>query len=164
MSNSCYSGIYMKAFTQYLGQFLQEAGFTSKANTWYFEENEVLKVVNLQRSTNSSMFYVNLCLVPNGMSVEEMPTPQEHKCPIRIRLTRALPDEKEEIEKLLDFENEDSTDSEERAKMIANYILSFMGKITSLNELKQAIQDNSLRGGAITLSAYAYLGISPSNN
>ena len=83
------------------------AGFRKKGSCWYRQLSDILQLIDLQKSSYGKQFYINIACVPRGMQPEGMPFPQEHKCPIRIRLTSAFPAQRERVDKSLDLENGD---------------------------------------------------------
>ena len=93
-----------KALELALGGHLCPRGFKKKETAWYCKSAGMLQIVELQKSSFGLQFYLNLCWVPDGMEVEGMPTPNAHKCPIRIRLTALFPEQRDEIEKVFDLE------------------------------------------------------------
>lgn len=112
-------------------------------------------------------FYVNLCCVPVGMEVEGMPTPKEHKCPIRVRLTSAFPEQKEEIEKAFDLEASSISQSdraEQVARLANDLVLPFMACMKDAPSLRQAIEQGRFKNAWVNLAARRHLGIIESNN
>jgi hypothetical protein len=141
---------------------LRAQRFKKKASTWYRQAEGALQVVDLQKSSYGMQFYVNLCCVPAGMEVEGMPTPKEHKCPIRIRLTSAFPDQEKEIDKTFDLEANDISDMV-RAERVARYInelaLPFVAYTKDAFSLREAIVEGRFKGAGINLAAKRHLGI-----
>ena len=151
-----------KTLESSLGTYLVDNGFRKKASSWYRQAEEVLQVVNLQKSNYGLQFYLNLCCVPAGMDVEGMPTPKQHKCPIRIRLTAAFPEQRDEIEEILDLERTSITDSmreQQIAQLTREKILPFLDHMKNTISLRQAIEQGMFNRGAVNLAAQKHLAI-----
>lgn len=137
-------------------------GFKKKASSWYRPGEEVLQMVNLQRSLYGCQYYVNLCFVPVGMDVEGMPTPKMHKCPIQIRLTEAFPEQKVEIESVFDLESSRISEAERKERIVGfthELILPFLDCMMGLSALRHAIGQREFKGASINLAARRHLGV-----
>lgn len=144
------------------GGSLVAAGFKKKGSAWYRQAEDALQIVDLQRSSYGPQFFVNLCCVPSGMAVEGMPTPKEHKCPVRIRLTAAFPKDHADIESVFDLDSHAFSDEvrAERLRELASHsVLSFMTHMRSSSALREAISIGAFKGGAVNLAARQHLGL-----
>ena len=144
------------------GGQLSIEGFKKKSSSWYRHAAGVLQLVNLQRSSFGMQFYVNLCFVPDGMEVEGMPTPKEHKCPIRIRLTSAFPEQREMIETLFDLEGSNIGDAErleKLARLTSELILPFLASARDLPSLRQTLTKGAFDKGLVEVAARRHLGV-----
>lgn len=151
-----------KSLESVFGAQLSAQCFKKKASTWYRQAEGALQVVDLQKSSYGMQFYVNLCCVPVGMEVEGMPTPKEHKCPIRVRLTSAFPEQKEEIEKAFDLEAGsigESERTEQVARIVNELVLPFMACMKDVPSLQQAIEQGRFKNAWVNLTAQTHLGI-----
>ena len=102
--------------------------------------------------------------------VEGMPTPKEHKCPIRIRLTSAMPERRKDIDALFDLEQPHLSDSQRTLgiqNVISRLLIDFVDSVQSNDDLKIAIEANAFSLGAVNLAARKHLEIgaepSPAN-
>jgi hypothetical protein len=68
---------------------LAKAGFHRRSSTWYLDEGEIIKVVNLQKSSYSNTYYVNLCIYIKALG-SAVKNPKEDECHIRTRLDSTL--------------------------------------------------------------------------
>ena len=138
-------------------------GFTKKSpDYWYRVGVGVVQVINLQKSAYGMQFYVNLCCVPEGFEVPDMPTPKESQCPIRIRLTAVHPEQRKRIESLLDLENSSFEDAEREQgvnALVTELIVPFFADVQTVEALKSAITSNKLDEGAVMFAVRKYLGI-----
>ena len=142
---------------------LSAFGFTKKSpDYWYRVGVGVVQVINLQKSAYGMQFYVNLCCVPEGFEVPDIPIPKESQCPIRIRLTAVHPEQRKRIESLLDLENSSFEDAEREQgvnALVTELIVPFFADVQSVEALKSAITSNKLDEGAVTFAVKKYLGI-----
>ena len=151
-----------KSLETVLNNKLVPNGFKKKASAWYRQVNGMLQVVDLQKSAYGLQFFLNLCCVPAGMEVEGMPTPKEHKCPIRIRLTAAYPEQRTQIEESLDLERTGLADSMRQAALggiLEELVLPFCNNFTSVEVLRDAIQRGLFKRGAINGAAQGHLNL-----
>jgi hypothetical protein len=75
-------------------KFAAGAGFVKKSGSWYRASDEVITVLNLQKSQYGLSCYVNIAFCLRALGAETFP--QEQKCHIRFRLEILLPDREEE--------------------------------------------------------------------
>jgi len=153
-----------KSLESLVGNELQAAGFKKKGSSWYFQSAGGLLVLDLQKSKYGAQFYVNLCCVPAGMNVQGMPTPKEHKCPIRIRLASAFPKKEREIEETFDLEDASLQDSARAGRitsLVYNLVLPFFENMKSLASLKDAIKKGVFDSGMVDLEVKRHLGVTP---
>ena len=66
-----------------LADALGPAGFTRKSGSWFRRSDEVIEVVNLQRSQWGEPYYLNYALWLRALG--ELPFPGEHTCHVRWR-------------------------------------------------------------------------------
>jgi hypothetical protein len=152
-----------KSLESLLDAQLITQGFRKKASSWYRQAEGALQVVDLQKSSYGMQFYVNLCCVPIGMEVEGMPTPKEHKCPVRIRLTSAFPDQREKIEKVFDLDAVNIPDSEREEWVVSfarEFILPFLDYMKDAPSLRRAIEQGRFKQAWVNLTAQKHLGVS----
>ncbi|HEY3148581.1 MAG TPA: DUF4304 domain-containing protein [Dongiaceae bacterium] len=140
---------------------LSSHGFKKKRSTWYRQATDALQGVDLQKSTYGGQFYVNLCFVPAGMVVEGMPTPKEHKCPVRIRLDSAFPESKKRIEELFDLERmvAEAQRTTGIQDIFGRLLIPFLDQLYAPSDFRTAIERGVFRGGAVTIAARQHFGI-----
>ena len=80
----------IKLLKAIINELFSEAGFEKKSNNWYWANNEVILVVNLQKSIYGMKFYLNFGIALKELGIEECP--KEHKCHIRFRLSSIIPE------------------------------------------------------------------------
>jgi hypothetical protein len=151
-----------KQLERALNHELSKYGFSKRGPTWYRESNETIQVVDLQKSTYGAQFFVNLGCAPKAMKLEGMPKPKEHKCPIRIRLTGAFPEERSWLEKVFDLDNEETGDAERVANIavvVERQIAAFLKHFESAATLRCAVVQGILRKGMVTGAVKEFLGI-----
>jgi len=84
--------------------FGQEAGFEKHSGSWYRRTDEVILVLNLQKSQYSPSYYLNQGFWLRVLGDERFP--KEEKCHIRVRLGSLLPHIAKDLEQLLDLRYE----------------------------------------------------------
>jgi Domain of unknown function (DUF4304) len=149
-----------------LGDVLQPIGFKKKGGAWYRSSSEVLQGVELQKSSYGGQFFVNLFFVPEGHLVDGMPTPKEHKCPIRIRLSAALSDRGGRVDELFDLERSALGDSDRAIgirELLQKDLLPWLAELQSTEGLKAGIVRGDFKRGAVNLAVQRLLGIAPSS-
>lgn len=145
-----------------LGAELASHGFNRKSSSWYREAEGGLQVVDLQKSSYGLQFYLNLCCVPAGMAVEGMPTPKEHKCPIRIRLTAAFQEHRDDIEAAFDLDRTSLSEAQRQGsvvRIVREWLLPFFDQIVCARELRRAIEQGVFKRGVVSLEAQRHLGL-----
>lgn len=122
----------------------------------------MLQIVDLQKSNFGDKFYVNVCGVPAGMPVDGLPMPKEHQCPIRIRLSSALPEHRSIVEAAFDLESDlfdDGRREEVIQDVVARLMLPFLAKWDGINSLALAIKEGAFDSGLVSKYALEHLGI-----
>jgi hypothetical protein len=67
---------------------LKNAGFRKKVRTWWRQVDEVIQVVNLQKSPYGERLYVNLGIYVTRLGSES--SPAENRCHVQARLDRVV--------------------------------------------------------------------------
>jgi len=151
-----------RKFEFLIDYILRSNNFRKKADTWYRKGGDSLHVFNMQKSSYGNQYYINLCLAPNGMEIEGLPTPKENKCPIRARLAVLLSeDEKLYTDRLLNLEDATLPDMEREAeftKILSAKVIPFFDEIESIG-LKKAINQGCLKKFLVSMTAKQYLGV-----
>ncbi|MDV6330446.1 DUF4304 domain-containing protein [Asticcacaulis sp. 201] len=151
-----------KALEKMTDKYLSPYGMQKKSTSWYKETNDVLQIVNLQKSEFSNKFYLNIGLLPFGIAVYGMPRPKEHKFPIRIRMSALYPGTAALLENVLDLEYGVLSDSDREAKfseIITRQLLPFLTEVSSKSDIKHAAIEGRFSGGLVNLMAKKQLGL-----
>ncbi len=116
--------------------FLKKCKFRKKGKTWYKDYEEVIFVLNLQKSSWGNQFYLNAGIAVKSLYLEEFP--KERLCQIRFRLPGSFSTTNDkELASTLDMDNEKYSDVE-RANLIENEIL------TTLNFVDKTLSSKML--------------------
>jgi hypothetical protein len=95
-----------------------------------------VQVVNLQRSSWSPLYYLNVGLWL--LALGDNDHPKEHQCHVRARLEDLLPGKAPDIECLLDLEN--TLDELERAQrleaVLRLHLIPLLDRVQSVRDLK----------------------------
>jgi hypothetical protein len=139
---------------------MKENEFQKKGDSWYFENNDCIFVVNIQKSNWGGQNYINLGILLKEL--DKIPEPKEYQCHIRVRLDQIMRKTAFDFNKVLDLEN-NTISSEDRSDIIKTafkeQILPFFKKMESLNEIKSTLQSNEYPDLIITLRAKKFLHI-----
>jgi hypothetical protein len=109
-----------KLIKEALGAPLKDAGFKKKSDSWYWSNNEVVLLVNLQKSQYGDQYFVNCGVALKSLGAAEFP--KEHHCHLRFRLTAVVSEEEsKEIESVFDLENE-SLSEQQRKKDVSRLV------------------------------------------
>lgn len=138
---------------------LKEFGFLKKSNNWYWSNEEVVLVVNLQKSQYGEQYYVNCGVALNVFSDEKFP--KEHLCDIRFRLSAVVPKEqREECEAAFNLENSSISDAERltiATNFFESYGLSILMSCQSLASIADAYKTEKLPAWTMSRKVADYL-------
>lgn len=143
-------------------KYLSPYGMQKKSTSWYKETNDIIQLVNLQKSEFSNKYYLNIGLLPLGVAVDGMPRPKEHKFPIRIRMSALFPDTATLLENVLDLEYEalPDLDREEKiSEIITRDLLPFLTEMSSQINIKHAVTEGRFSGGLVNVAVKKHLGL-----
>jgi len=136
-----------KLVREALGLPLKNAGFKKKSDSWYWSNDEVVLVVNLQKSQYGDQYYVNCAVALKSLGAIQFP--KEHHCHIRFRLTSIVSDqEREEIGIVFDLENGSVTDqkrTEEISRLIRDIALPILKGCSSRDGIAETYKSGILR-------------------
>jgi hypothetical protein len=115
-------------FTEQLSLF----GFTKHSVGWYYTNNELVIVINLQKSSYERLYFLNVAVWLNKIK-GVCAYPKENICHIRVRAERLFESIPQELNprKLFDF---NESISEEKIESIKLFIYQYLGP--ALNNLK----------------------------
>lgn len=126
----------IKVIDDIMIQIMKEHGFQKKKRNWYFENEEVTLVVNLQQSSWGKQFYINMGVVIKAL--ENLKQPPEYKCHFSTRPEQVTRD----IERgVLNAENTAIPD-EERQRAIREIMLhAVLPRLDKWKTLKGLTED-----------------------
>ncbi|CAI9404243.1 MULTISPECIES: DUF4304 domain-containing protein [Aestuariimicrobium] len=70
--------------------YAKSRGFVKRAGSWYLKREDIILVLNLQKSNYGRQYFLNIGLWLNVLGTEQ--APQEQHCHIRSRLSRIAAD------------------------------------------------------------------------
>ncbi|MDB0572943.1 DUF4304 domain-containing protein [Ralstonia solanacearum] len=150
-SNNLRIMIDSKIIKMALGAPLIEAGFKKKSDSWYFGNDEVVLLVNIQKSQYGDQYYVNCGISVRSLGGVEFP--KEQNCHIRFRLTAIFPEEKrKEFEALFDLESElfsDHQRSEEISRIVKNIVLPILQRCSYREGIVEAVRSGALANAMV---------------
>jgi hypothetical protein len=119
--------------------YMKNAGFSKKGGSWYRTTDDVITVVQLQKSQYGLQYYVNIALWLRPLGAAT--TPKEQMCHIRTRLSRLVENEEAKLDALLNLDVPMA--EEERVEKLTHFLGVHMGPALEAVETL-----NSLRGGS----------------
>ena len=141
-----------------LAAFCKGEGMARRSSSWYRRtSDEVIQVLNLQRSQFSPRYYVNLGFWLLGLGDNEFP--KEFECHVRIRLDAFLRERGDALTGLLDLDAP-VPESERRAQLHAILMTSIQAVLAEgvvLSGLRHLHMKGRVRGEAIRGTALPLL-------
>jgi hypothetical protein len=142
-----------------LAQALEPEGLRRKAGNWYLRAEDVIWVVNLQKSRYGNQYYVNFALWINALGTADLP--KVNLCPIGWRLGAFRTRKEKLLSSLLDIDQR--MPGAERIRALVEFIradsLPVLKKCDSLDGIRQAIKTGSLPEYYLHVAAKRLLGI-----
>ena len=135
-----------------LKDVLGYAGFSRRGDSWFRTTDEVVEVLNLQKSQWGNQYYLNyaLWLLPLG----ETKFPKEERCHVRFRVD-AIVSPGADLVRLLDLDA-DSSDAERRSKLVAvltSELLPFAEACRTLSGLRSLYDAGKLSKAFVHIAA-----------
>ncbi|WDF76661.1 DUF4304 domain-containing protein [Mucilaginibacter sp. KACC 22773] len=140
---------------------LKKLGFQRKSGSWYLNEKEVIKVVNLQKSNYSDLYYVNIGAYFKEIDGKEN-FPKEQQCHIRTRLNSWIVNSQVDYNYLFDLDTLNITEQEFRLqikKCVSDNIIPQLEAIDTKERILKIIDRNPTFLNTIPLKVKAYLGM-----
>ena len=125
------------------------------SGSWYRESEDVISVLNLQKSQYSLSYYVNVGFWIKALGEERFP--KEHKCHVRVRLGDLVPDRTEEVTALLDLVHEFPGRIERLHDLLEGQTKLFLDRASSLDGLRLLRREGRLTEAFILSPAVALL-------
>ena len=134
-----------------LRSVLLDCDFKKKSDSWYWSNDTVVLVVNLQKSQYGPQYYVNCGVALKSLGAVAFP--KEHHCHIRFRLTGVVSDkERMKVESVFDLENSRFSDQERReeiTKLIRTTALPILKGCTSVDGMSEVTKSGKLANAMI---------------
>ncbi len=141
-SNSLALMADLKLLIEALSEPLKKAGFKKRSDSWYWSNDEVVLLINLQKSQYGDQYYVNGGVALKLLGAVEFP--KEHHCHIRFRLTGVVSEEeKKEIVSVFDLENESLSNQhrkEEASRLIKDIALPILQGCLSKSGIVETVK------------------------
>lgn len=136
-------------------EFGKAAGMTKHSGSWYRTADDVITVLNLQRSQYSLGYYVNAGWWLRTLG--EAKFPKENQLHVRIRLDALVPDRAEEVKALLDLEQSVENRAERLRELLRSELLPILETADSVEGLRALRRENRLKAAAVRGSAMPLL-------
>jgi hypothetical protein len=140
-----------------ISKFLKGHSFTVKGNTWYSVRDDVVQVLNLQKSQWGAQYYVNLGVWVKAIEGSEKPP--SHKCHIQMRLS-ALSHCTQLMKDAFDEETKNISETQRDelvVQAISQAAIPFFDSLLNIEDIKKAIQEGSLKKGMVHAKLKEYI-------
>lgn len=127
--------------------FGKAAGMTKQSGSWYRASDEVITVLNLQKSQYSLSYYINVGWWLRALGDAKFP--KEHELHVRIRLDALLPDEAEEVKALLDLERPVENRADRLREVLQSELRPILGHTGSVEGLRALRRESRLKAAAV---------------
>jgi hypothetical protein len=138
------------AVQQAFDEFGREAHFEKRSGSWYRHGEEVIAVLNLQKSQYGPQYYVNQAFWLRQLGDDRYP--KEHKCHLRLRLEDVLPEAEAETRRLLDLEQPlpEEQRIEALLRLLRERLRPVIERAGSLDGLRSLRAEGAFAGAAVT--------------
>lgn len=118
-----------------IDEWLRGEGFQKHKGAWYRGTDEVVTVVDLQKSQYGPQYYLNIGLW--FRAIEDLPFPKPVACHVVNRLSSELPDPaSEDLDRLLDLEVENPGRDAELRDLLDTYLAPLLGVFQDVATLR----------------------------
>lgn len=131
--------------------FAKSAGFSKKSGTWCRRQQDTIAVIELQKSQYGARYFVNVALW--FLDLGDVQCPKEQACHLRTRLECLVPDEEEQLKKLLNLDDGSIAEGDRRAallEILRERLLCFLDICSTLDGIRSLEDRGLLREFLIT--------------
>lgn len=144
--------------TSILNRLLSDLGFKRKGNYWYKNQEEVIQIVGLQKSSWGKQYYLNLGVWVK--KIEQRVFPKVADCHVQCRAD-AISDNADDIRRALDEEDSWKLDPEGRKEILKFALFNaqsiFFQNLDSLDSVRRYLKNEGNSNCAITQSLKAFV-------
>jgi hypothetical protein len=144
-----------KTFKKAFGLPFEKAGFVKKGQSWYLHGEDAIIVVNLQKSSWSELFYINMGIWLKAFG--ETVLPQFNHCHLYYRVEYFFQEQRELIITACSLESSNLQILSDLAEFIENQLIPFLHKCTYESYLRELMSKGKLDGGLVRIEARMYL-------
>jgi hypothetical protein len=134
---------------------LEKADFSFRGQTWYINGQDVLIVINLQKSSWDDMNYMNIGFWLKGLG--EPSYPSYNHCHLYFRLERLFPEQSELILTSCSLEKSNIRLLVDLSGFIEKSLVPFLKECTKEEKLKELMAKGELNNGIVLKEAKQYL-------
>ncbi len=147
-----------KLLQQALAPAFKAVGYRKIGATWRLDDNEFIRVFNIQGSQFSKTFYLNLGIYIRALGDSVAPT--EAHCHVSRRLSDVVPS-RERLHALLDFEQPipNGQRTLELAGIIEQYAIPWLTNHASISSLRSLLAETGGRGLLVGKEVWSYVGL-----
>lgn len=161
ISHHLWSAMNGNAIQSSFDAFMASEGFRKRSGSWYRRSNDVITVVELQKSQYGPTYYINVAVWLLALGDVKNP-PKERTCHVRTRLSRLVGTREDRLAYLLDLDT-DLPDEDRKAELtgfLGTELTPILEVVDSLHGLRSA-EGRRVVGAALVLGAADHLLASP---
>jgi hypothetical protein len=151
----------MKEIKRIFTEQLSSLGFSKQSNDWVYNNEELIIVINLQKSSYEKLYFLNIGIWLNEIS-NTCKYPKENICHIRIRAERLFTSIPQALNPRELFDFNDAI-SEEKINSIAIFLKDYLSlainKMKSVDSLKKLYKEDSFSQAYLEKNARAILSL-----
>ncbi len=147
-----------RKLSESLNAELKTAGFKKKGATWYLGNNDVIAVLNLQKSSYDATHFFNLGFWIRVL--EDVENPRHEQCHVRSRAEELWPNEEPMVTELLSFDTSADCNEERLAeirKLVRERITPFLVRGSDMTGLAKIVTEH--KGILVRRIAWELLGL-----
>lgn len=149
----------MKELVEIINSVVSERGFRKKGQSWYLKVNDVLQIVNLQKSQYGNQFYINFGVFLGKAEIEDKV--KSNACHVQFRFNSvASVSENEKASLALDLDS--SMSFEDRLQIISVLIeksLALFSEFNSKAGLREKLKEEKNRSVLVLPGSWEILNI-----
>lgn len=148
-----------RQLTKLCGNILSEATFDRKGKCWYKRANDLIALVDLQKSNYSNLYFINLGFFLLNLGSKDYP--KEHECHVRIRAEKLFPVLCPAIDEAFNLDSTKLCDQERQGRIediFRGYIVPFCETNCVFNNLRDSYFEGRFMGGMVHRRAKELFG------
>jgi hypothetical protein len=145
-----------KSLLKIVHSVLKERGFRRRSNNWYCYFNETIAVFNMQRSSFSAYYFLNIGVNINEIDREDK-FPKEYQSHFKVRLDNYCFDDVD----YFDLKNSILDDDREKGVrlFLKEIVIKLIEQLSTVSGIKEYCRDNPQMISRQNIATKQYLGL-----